>query len=207
MSRESALKKSLRLNKKRLARARARARHTARVIAQARAKVILRRKQLSRLKKPEGAKASVKWALSQVGTVERPAFSNRGPKVSAWQRNFGMDGQPWCGAFVGTALKAAGLKPSNRIVYCPYIVEDAKRRRGGYKGFYAWSQRQEGDLVLFRFPGSSATADHVGIYIGNGKTVEGNTSPGAGGNQSNGGGTYVRTRPSSTIVGVARPRY
>lgn len=39
------------------------------------------------------------------------------------------------------------------------------------------------------------------------QTIEGNTSPGTSGSQSNGGGVYRRARSYDSIIGVARPYY
>ena len=56
-------------------------------------------------------------------------------------------------------------------------------------------------------------ADHIGIVEENHadegwmQTIEGNTSPGSGGSQSNGGGVYRRARNYNSIIGVARPYY
>jgi cell wall-associated NlpC family hydrolase len=59
-----------------------------------------------------------------------------------------------------------------------------------------------------RFPGgNSDPVHHVGIYIGKGYTIEGNTSSGTAGDQSNGGGVFKRKREANLVVGCARPRY
>jgi cell wall-associated NlpC family hydrolase len=84
--------------------------------------------------------------------------------------------------------------------------------RNGFEKFVKLEEAQKGDLVLMNWPGGNSV-DHVGIaadrYRGNGllATVEGNTSSGPGGSQSNGGGVFKRTRARSEIVGIARPRW
>jgi len=151
----------------------------------------------------------LRWCESKVGTVERPSNSNRGAEIDKWQSEFGIHGTYWCGAFVGYAVRRVGGVPiSNSVVYTPSILAAAHARTGGYEGFYAWKDRKPGDLVLFRFPGGSRDpVHHVGIYLGDGYTIEGNTSSGNAGDQSNGGGVFKRKRDPSVIVGCARPRY
>lgn len=150
------------------------------------------------------------WCRAQVGTTESPAGSNRGPLVSRWERDFHMDGQPWCGAFVGYALRhVGGIVVPDGVVYTPNIVSYAKTHTGQFKGWYGWSERKPGDLILFKWPGvSRAVCDHVGILdVGRVHTVEGNTSSGNSGSQNNGGGVYRRDRGGVNVVGCARPRW
>jgi len=158
----------------------------------------------------EGGKAQhvVDWCASKVGITEKPANSNCGPQIDAWQKEFGLHGDFWCGAFVGYPLrKVAAIPIPNTVVYTPNIISLAKTRTGGFEGWHSWSERQVGDLVLFKFPGTSRDpCDHVGVYAGNDETIEGNTSSGNG-SQNNGGGVYRRKRPANVIVGCARPRY
>jgi cell wall-associated NlpC family hydrolase len=69
-------------------------------------------------------------------------------------------------------------------------------------------QAQAGDIAFFQFD-TDAQPDHVGIVSSNdGKNLlcyEGNTSSGKGGSQANGDGVYLRKRPYSLVMGVARP--
>jgi cell wall-associated NlpC family hydrolase len=163
----------------------------------------------------EGPERAVSWALAQVGTIEHPAGSNRGPGITTWQRRWlGSDGFPWCGAFAGYALEQAGvtgLSP-RRIVFTPAILADARAGANGFEKAVPLTQARRGDLVLFNFPGGDAV-DHVGIVTApydparGLPTVEGNTSSGNAGSQSNGGGVFTRLRPASSIAGIARPRY
>jgi cell wall-associated NlpC family hydrolase len=72
------------------------------------------------------------------------------------------------------------------------------------------NQRTAGDFVFFKFPQAGAPGDlcdHVGVYVGDGKTVEGNTSGGTTGSQANGGGVFIRTRPTYQVAAVVRPTY
>jgi hypothetical protein len=148
------------------------------------------------------------WCESKIGMTESPAGSNRGPEIDRWQKEFGLSGDFWCGAFVGYPLRKVAAIPLPRsVVYTPSIISLAKTRTGGFEGWHPWSERARGDLVLFKFPGVSRDpCDHVGIYAGQDLTIEGNTCKGDG-SQNNGGGVYKRKRPPGEIVGCARPRY
>jgi cell wall-associated NlpC family hydrolase len=71
-------------------------------------------------------------------------------------------------------------------------------------------QAKEGDIVFFQFD-DDAEPDHVGIVKWNNtalkylNVIEGNTSSGKTGSQSNGDGVYLRRRSYSLVMGVARP--
>jgi hypothetical protein len=155
--------------------------------------------------------AVLAWERSKVGITESPANSNRGAEISKWQRDVaGIDGQPWCGAFQGYALKhIAGIVISGGVVYTPNIISYAKSGTGGFASWHSWKDRKPGDLILFKWPGvSSAPCDHVGMLDHDREhTIEGNTSSGDSGSQNNGGGVYRRNRGPEFVVGCARPRY
>lgn len=174
------------------------------------------KKRWARYKKSHSVDAKIRavldWCRSQINQTESPPFSNRGTRISVWQREFGMDGQPWCGAFVGYALQhLAALPIPNGIVYTPNIIGYGISRTGGMKGRYRWAEREPGDLIVYKFPGvSNDAADHVGILDYDREhiyTIEGNTSSGNSGSQNNGGGVYRRNRGSIYVAAVVRPRY
>lgn len=208
---QAELERSLAAWQKRLTRRKetlARVKHE---LQKARAMVIRRQRQIENLSTPVGK--AVRYALDNVGTVEKPAFSNRGPLIDYWQQRYGFLGQPWCGMFVGWALHTGGVKGlTSRVAYVPYIEADAKAGRNGFEAWVGARQIKRGDAVCFDF-GGDGVCDHVGLaledYKGKGviRTVEGNTSPGNTGSQDNGGGVYVRTRPIGLVKGAARPRW
>lgn len=152
------------------------------------------------------AMKAVKWALAQVGTVEHPAGSNWGPKISDWTRATGYAGPvPWCACFATEAAGRGGA-PRLRNGFCPAILT------GSLGGYRRVSSPRPGDFALFKFPGvSGATADHIGVVLEVGpgwvRCCEGNTSSGTGGSQNNGGGVFIRTRPRSLVAGWIRPPY
>lgn len=122
---------------------------------------------------------------------------------------FGESGIPYCAMFVSYCLNWAGFEAAGLPgAYVPWILSansDAGR-------LVANEDAQPGDLVMFDWQGDGA-ADHIGIVEENHpdegwmQTIEGNTSSGSGGSQSNGGGVYRRARNYSSIIGVARPYY
>lgn len=122
---------------------------------------------------------------------------------------FGESGIPYCAMFVSYCLNWAGFEAAGLPgAYVPWILSansDAGR-------LVANEDAQHGDLVMFDWQGDGV-ADHIGIVEENHadegwmQTIEGNTSPGSGGSQSNGGGVYRRARNYSSIIGVARPYY
>lgn len=115
-----------------------------------------------------------------------------------------------CGCACNSFCMAGGV-PSGAgwIGYTPAIVTRARRKIGGW----SWhSTGEPGDLALFDTPGGDP-AIHVGMvekrvnattYM----TIEGNTSSGSSGSQSEGGGVYRRRRSTQgnfRIIGFARP--
>lgn len=122
---------------------------------------------------------------------------------------FGESGVPYCAMFVSYCLDWAGIEAAGLPgSYVPWILSansDAGR-------LVANEDAQPGDLVMFDWQGDGV-ADHIGIVEENHpdegwmQTIEGNTSPGSGGSQGNGGGVYRRARNYGSIIGVARPYY
>ncbi len=179
-------------------------------LAQAHAMVARREKQIRALTGPR--RRCIDVALADVGTTESPPGSNRGAKVSAYQKPFGLDGQPWCGSFVGHCIEKAGGNITARIVFTPYIYEDAVAGRNGLEGvawrdgFHRGKVAHTASIVLFDF--GSGGIKHTGLlrkpWNGHGPllTVEGNTSFGNAGSQSNGGAVAMRERDVSLVHSI-----
>jgi cell wall-associated NlpC family hydrolase len=184
------------------ARAGRRAPRLRRAYHRAKAELALLRRQA----RDAGPRKAVAWAKKQVGVTEQPPGSNRGPKIDQWElRAAGYTGYPWCGAFVHEALLQAGVDLPSGVVYTPTILAWARNRQHGLR---IVNSPKPGDLVLMRFPGGNRDpVHHVALYVGNGRTIEGNTSSGNAGSQDNGGGVFLRTRPSSVIVAYVRPTF
>lgn len=184
-------------------------------IARNRAVLAVEKRRAARVKKKidgtMGRPKAVRWALSRVGVVERPPFSNRGPYITDWiLMGGGQPGWAWCQYFCNAGLKVGG---GEQLMsgYTPQVVEWARARKHGLK-IVSWSQAAPGDFVYFKFPGlSSDICDHVGLLIshdaGTVTCVEGNTSPTSGGSQANGGGVFKKTRNKGVVAYVVRPTY
>lgn len=161
----------------------------------------------------KGVDAALRFAAAQVGTTESPAGSNDGPKIRTWWQLTGYGSPvPWCGCFVNACIIAGGCENGKgwAIGFTPAIVAHARRGAGGW----SWhAEGKPGDLALFDSGPGGDIAVHVGIVekrmgAGSYQTIEGNTSSGDGGSQSNGGGVFRRQRSTSGgfhIIGFARP--
>ena len=120
---------------------------------------------------------------------------------------FGYSGVPYCAMFVSWVLDQAGMTPPGGIfAYCPTGLANA-RRLGRTR---SKNNAKPGDLVFFDW-NKDGVSDHVGIVTANRgsylETIEGNTSAGTRGSQSNGGGVYRRARSLSLVIGVVSPQY
>lgn len=145
-----------------------------------------------------------RWTDPEEGTVFGRWFAEK-----TGEPYFGTSGVPYCAMFASYCLDWAGVTcagiPSE---YCPDIVN-----AGREAGCTTYNEDAEpGDLVLFDW-GLDGLADHIGIVEENHPdegymtTIEGNTSSGAGGSQSNGGVVARRQRGYGSICCVVRPDY
>lgn len=147
-------------------------------------------------------------ARGEIGTLELPPGSNR-TKYGQW---YGMDGVAWCAIFVSYIFWSAGLPlPAQSrkgfsgceigLQWFRQMGAFVKTGRGGFR---------VGDVPFYQFD-KDVPADHTGIIVGLKPksiiAVEGNTSAGSKGSQTNGDGVFLRERPLSLIIGVGRPLY
>ncbi len=124
------------------------------------------------------AKGMVHWAESALGTPEGSA------KQARWAGNFGLSQtQPWCANFISNGLTRRGISdlPSN-----PNYVPSYEQEWGKYA--VPASKAKPGDLVTFN-------GSHIGVYVGNGEMVSGNSSD------------SVSRTPVGTPSMVIRPPY
>lgn len=144
------------------------------------------------------ADAVIAQARSEIGYTESPAGSNR-TKFAAEAGH--ANGQPWCATFCVAMARRCGGQVGNESAYTPSL----------YGSMTHVSDPAVGDFAFFDFPDSTHRIQHVGIVVSATAStvtcVEGNTSAGSGGSQSNGGGVYERTRSRSVVVGFGRPAY
>ena len=136
------------------------------------------------------------WEKSQVGkATSRSVWSIAYPQ---WANS----GYAWCGGFQVAAYKQAGVDLMRCAwwFYTPYIKTFAQKI-----GAWKTGGGEYGDQVLFDWT-LDGVIDHVGASWPDPasvsfRSVEGNTSPGTAGSQSNGGGAWVRYRSKPAIRG------
>ena len=139
---------------------------------------------------------AMSWQLSQVGKASsRSVWSIAYPQ---WTNT----GYAWCGGFQVAAFKQAGVDLMKCCwwFYTPYIRNFAIKI-----GAWKTSGQNYGDNVLFDWS-LDGVIDHVGAAYPDPnavsfRSVEGNTSRGTAGSQSNGGGAWVRYRSKPALRG------
>ena len=145
-----------------------------------------------------------RWTDPEEGTVFGRWYAEK-----TGDSYYGASGVPYCAMFASYCLDWAGVSaPGMPGAYVPWILD------AGYEnGTMVYNEdAQPGDLVMFDW-GGDGVADHIGIVEENHpdegwmQTIEGNTSSGTSGSQSNGGGVYRRARSYSSIIGISRPWY
>lgn len=147
--------------------------------------------------------------LAKVGTVENPPGSNGGGLITVMETYWGFGRVPWCGISAGYhAEKYGGCDLMSDVASVAAIERHARAGTGNYG---QWKSSVVGCLAgSFVVIGGSGV--HVGMLLvahadGSATTVEGNTSFGPGGNQSNGGCMAKRHRSDAEIYGVATMNY
>lgn len=155
-----------------------------------------------------GVDGVLETAKAQVGITENPPGSNNvifntdfyGHAVSG-------DSYPWCCAFVWWCFEKSG---NGDLVPKTAGCAAMQGMIGNYGGarLLNKSAAKPGDLVIFR------NGAHIGIVLenkgkGNIVTIEGNTSPEAGGNEYNGGAVAIKHHniTTSNITAILRPKY
>lgn len=133
-------------------------------------------------------------ARRELGSTESPAGSNR-TKYGQW---LGLDGQPWCMSFVQWCFDQAGAPLPCRTGSCSALLR-------WYRANQPERVAQDpmpGDIVIYRFGHTGIVESASGSDV---TAIEGNTSPGQGGSQDNGGGVFRRTRKRSLAEAYIRP--
>lgn len=159
------------------------------------------------------AKKILQLAAAEIG-YNRWNDPLNGTKYGRWYAKqtgnsyYGTNGVPYCAMFVSYILAMGGIKVAGFPgSYCPSILSAARKA-----GIVISNKKnaKPGDIVLFDWEGNG-NPDHVGFIEKNcgsyAQTIEGNTSSGSSGSQSNGGGVYRRTRSWGTIIAIIRPSY
>jgi hypothetical protein len=174
-----------------------------------------------------GPQAALDYARRHLGEHETNG-PNRSPQIDKWIRLAGLDpnmnlipggGVPWCGCFVNACLVAAGL-PNGKSFGIAAVEQIVQRAKGGIEHWQeiGLEHARPGDLACWHSkPFSPANPwAHVEIveqrispttYV----CIGGNTSPGASGSASNGGGVFRNTRMTEAAGGritkFVRPPY
>lgn len=148
--------------------------------------------------------------LAKVGRRERPPGSNGGGIITVMETYWGFGRVPWCGISAGYhAKKFGGVSGLRSDVAAVAAIERHARAR--HEPYGRWQSSVEGAP-----PGAFVVIGghgvHVGMLVqahgdGSATTVEGNTSFGSAGSQSNGGCIARRRRSDGEIFGVATMNY
>ena len=145
------------------------------------------------------AKDVLKVAVGELGTTESPANSNK-VKYNTWYWGREVSGKdyPWCMAFVQWCFDQAGLR-------LPHLTASCSDLLSWYRKFAAArivATPKPRDIIIYNF-------GHTGIVESVAQTtitaIEGNTSAGDAGSQSNGGGVFRRTRSKTLVTAYIRP--
>ena len=131
-------------------------------------------------------------AASQLGTVESPPSSNN-VHYAQW---YGMNRNPWCAMFLSWVFDRGGIAAQYRHAGVAHSLAVA-RNRGRHT-----TEFRRGYVACRINSGGWTGPGHTGIVEavhadGSVTTIEGNTSPGAGGSQRDGGGVWRRRRSRS----------
>jgi hypothetical protein len=151
---------------------------------------------------------AVTYARGFNGTTEKPPGSNAGGPITRWEHALGLGAVPWCGVACAAWLRHAGVQGVTwRLASVALIGDDARASAGPFAGWTTDRAKvRPGDLVVLF--GENV---HVGMVERVGPdgvhTIEGNTSAGSSGRQSNGGGVFRKVRPFADVVGFALVRY
>lgn len=158
-------------------------------------------------------------AASQIG-YSRWSDSNRGTKYARetqpvfWPRDTWLlaNGISYCDLFItwvfwkalGKDFVTSGALPAGASYNTDY--------RASKGGRISKSSARPGDVLVFDWNWATASTNHVGILekrlsSGNFQTIEGNTSTGSSGSQSNGGRVARRTRRQNQVRYVIRPNW
>ena len=140
-------------------------------------------------------------ARAELGTKESPANSNR-VKYNTWFYGRDVSGAayPWCMAFVQWCFDQVGIPLPLKTASCSALLSWYQKNQPES----VRRKPQPGDIIIYDF-------GHTGIVENAGSetvtAIEGNTSPGAAGSQSNGGQVCRRTRKTTLVTAYIRPDY
>ena len=117
-----------------------------------------------------------------------------------WGREVSGSGYPWCVAFVQWCFDQAGAPLPCRTGSCSALLR-------WYRANQPERVAQDpmpGDIVIYRFGHTGIVESASGSDV---TAIEGNTSPGQGGSQDNGGMVCRKNRADKYIIGAVRPAF
>ena len=140
-------------------------------------------------------------ARAELGAMGIPANSNN-VKYNTWYygRAVSRSAYPWCMAFVQWIFNQAGMKLPYLTASCSLLLSWYQKNRPAS----VVKNPAPGDIIIYNF-GHTGIMESVGT--GTVTAIEGNTSPGTAGSQSNGGMVCRRTRGMSLVTAYIRPDY
>lgn len=142
-------------------------------------------------------------AASEINYIEQPVNRTKFAKEAGHP-----NGGAWCATFTVAIAKRTGTDIPPKVAataYTPTAVNE-------WKAAHRWFTFPEpGDFAYFQFD-QDPEVDHVGLVekiidVNTVQTIEGNTSSGDHGSQSNGGQVARRVRSRRLIVGYGRPLF
>jgi hypothetical protein len=135
----------------------------------------------------ELAREVIEFAATQIGVMEQPRGSNRGPRVDEYLRSVGLDPNdgsfPWCVGFTYSCYEAAArrLGVANPHFRTGGVLEHWKRTRG--RRIAAADAQNDPELIpvgslfiLSTGGGNGHTGIVTGVAHGRLVTIEGNTN-------------------------------
>ena len=147
-------------------------------------------------------------ARGELGNCEDPPGSN----MTKYGADYGLNGVPYCAEFLWWVFNKAGERMAyfggGKTASCDTLLRWYKEQ-----GLTVdVSEIRVGDILILNFSGTKET-QHCGLVESKGEsfgtwyTIEGNTSPGLEGSQSDGGCVALKLRSIKNVVGVCRPQY
>ncbi len=139
-------------------------------------------------------------ADGEVGELETPKNSNN-IKYNTWYYKYEVEGSayPWCMVFVQWVFTESGYVLPYRTASCSGLLNWYKEN----DPTCIVKTPQRGDIVIYNFGHTGiveSVCDNDTIIV-----IEGNTSGGSDGSQSEGDGVYRRTRSTSLVTSYIRP--
>ena len=147
------------------------------------------------------ARDVLKIAAGELGTTERPANSNN-VKYNTWfygreVRDTADTKYPWCMAFVQWCFNQAGRKLPYHTASCSALLNWYRKNRPEC----IVTAPRPGDIIIYNFGHTGIVESVAGSTI---TAIEGNTSAGEAGSQSNGGGGFRRKRSKTLVTAYIR---